>query len=41
MVEDIRLGVGKDMPVSMYGRVGGMTPSVEEIKDQVRKALGR
>ena len=41
MIEDIRLGVGKDMPVSMYGRVGGMTPSVEEIKDQVRKALGR
>ena len=41
MIEDVRLGVGKDMPVSMYGRVGGMTPSVEEIKDQVRKALGR
>ena len=41
MVEDIRLAVGKEMPVSVYGRVGGMTPSVEEIKDQVRKALGR
>jgi 2-oxoglutarate ferredoxin oxidoreductase subunit alpha len=41
MIEDIRLGVGKDLPVSFYGRVGGMTPSVEEIKDQVRKALGR
>jgi len=41
MVEDVRLAVGKDRPVSMYGRVGGMTPSVDEIKDQVRKALGR
>jgi len=41
MVEDVRLAVGKERPVSMYGRVGGMTPSVDEIKDQVRKALGR
>jgi len=41
MIEDIRLAVGKELPVAMYGRVGGMTPSVEEIKDQVRKALGR
>ena len=41
MIEDVRLAVGKELPVSMYGRVGGMTPSVEEIKDQVRKALGR
>jgi pyruvate/2-oxoacid:ferredoxin oxidoreductase alpha subunit len=34
MVEDVRLAVNGQVPVELYGRVGGNAPSVEEILDQ-------
>ncbi len=41
MIEDVKLGVSKKVPVSFYGRCGGMAPSVEEIEQAAKKALGR
>jgi len=41
MVEDVELGVSRKVPVSFYGRCGGMAPSVEEIEQAAKKALGR
>ena len=40
MVEDVELGVSRKVPVSFYGRCGGMAPSVEEIEQAAKKALG-
>ena len=37
MVEDIKLAVNGRVPVSFYGRMGGMIPTVEEIIAQVKK----
>jgi 2-oxoisovalerate ferredoxin oxidoreductase alpha subunit len=35
MVEDVRLAVSSNVPVELYGRVGGSVPSVEEIYVQL------
>ncbi len=40
MLEDVELGVSRKVPVSFYGRCGGMAPSVEEIEQAAKKALG-
>ncbi len=37
MVEDVRLAVEGRLPVSFYGRMGGVIPMPEEILDEVRK----
>ncbi|MGB4097458.1 MAG: 3-methyl-2-oxobutanoate dehydrogenase subunit VorB [Acetomicrobium sp.] len=36
MVEDVELGVSRKVPVSFYGRCGGMAPSVEEIEQAAK-----
>ena len=36
MVEDVRLAVDGRVPVSFYGRMGGVIPSPEEIVEQLR-----
>lgn len=41
MVEDVELGVSRKVPVSFYGRCGGMAPCVEEIEQAAKKALGQ
>ncbi len=40
MVEDVKLGVCGKVPVSFYGRCGGMAPSVDEIEEAAKNALG-
>jgi 2-oxoglutarate ferredoxin oxidoreductase subunit alpha len=40
MIDDVKIGVGKDIPISFYGRSGGIAPSVKEIEDQIRKIAG-
>jgi len=35
MVEDVRLGVEGAVPVSFYGRMGGIIPSPEEVLEQI------
>lgn len=37
MVEDVRLAINGRIPVSFYGRMGGMVPTVEEILAQIEK----
>jgi 2-oxoglutarate/2-oxoacid ferredoxin oxidoreductase subunit alpha len=37
MVEDVRLAVEGRLPVSFYGRMGGMVPLPDEILDEIRK----
>jgi 2-oxoglutarate ferredoxin oxidoreductase subunit alpha len=37
MVEDVRLGVEGKVPVSFYGRMGGMVPMPEEVLEEIRK----
>ena len=39
MIDDIRLAVLGQKPVSYYGRAGGVIPTVEEIVDAAKKAL--
>jgi 2-oxoglutarate/2-oxoacid ferredoxin oxidoreductase subunit alpha len=38
MVEDVRLATRERVPVSFYGRPGGVTPMPEEILEAIRKA---
>ena len=43
MLKDVKLAAGSRVPVSFYGRSGGMCPGVAEIEDECRKifaALG-
>jgi 2-oxoglutarate ferredoxin oxidoreductase subunit alpha len=40
MIDDVKIGVGKDIPISFFGRCGGIAPSVKEIEDQIRKIAG-
>jgi 2-oxoglutarate ferredoxin oxidoreductase subunit alpha len=35
MVEDVRLAVNGEVPVSFYGRMGGMIPTPEEVLEQI------
>jgi 2-oxoglutarate ferredoxin oxidoreductase subunit alpha len=41
MVDDVRLAVAGRLPVSFYGRSGGIIPVPEEIVREVKKLLGR
>jgi len=36
MVEDIRLALGSDKPIDVYGKLGGVVPVVDEIVEKVR-----
>lgn len=40
MVDDVRLAVGGAVPVDFLGRLGGMTPQVDEIVERVRSYAG-
>ncbi|MPN42423.1 hypothetical protein SDC9_189980 [bioreactor metagenome] len=37
MIKDVNRGVKYNIPVSFYGRSGGMCPGVEEIEEECRK----
>ena len=39
MIDDVRLGVEGQKPISYLGRAGGVIPTVEEIVDAAKKAL--
>lgn len=39
MIDDVRLAVEGQVPVSFYGRAGGVIPTVEEIAEAAKKAL--
>ena len=39
MMDDVRLAVEGQKPISYLGHAGGVMPTVEEIADAVRKAL--
>ncbi|MCE1248373.1 MAG: 3-methyl-2-oxobutanoate dehydrogenase subunit VorB [Firmicutes bacterium] len=41
MIEDIKLVNNGRLPVSFHGRMGGMTPSVEDIYDEIKKIHDR
>ena len=40
MVEDVRLSVNGRLPVSFFGRVGGIVPNPQEILNKVKELLG-
>lgn len=40
MVDDVKVATGCNIPISFYGRSGGMSPSVKDIEMQCRKLLG-
>ncbi len=35
MIDDVKIGVGHDIPISFFGHTGGLAPSVEEIEEQI------
>ena len=35
MFEDVRLSVGKDYPISFYGRMGGIVPVPDDVLDEI------
>lgn len=37
MIDDVRIGVAGKVPVSFFGRVGGVAPTVDEIAEAVRR----
>jgi len=39
MVEDVQAAVGRTIPVSFYGRTGGMVPSPDEVAARVRSLV--
>lgn len=39
MIYDVKLALNGRLPVSFYGRCGGVAPSVEEIEEECRKLL--
>ena len=39
MLEDVRLGVEGRVPVSFYGRMGGIIPAPEEVLREIRQAV--
>lgn len=41
MLDDVRIGVGKTVPVHFHGRTGGIAPSVDEIKAKVLGIAGK
>lgn len=40
MVDDVKLYVQGRLPVHFYGRVGGIVPEAEEIRDKVKEIVG-
>ena len=41
MIEDVRLALNGKLPVSFYGRMGGMWPIPRDVLAEIRKAAGR
>lgn len=41
MVDDVRLAVNGRLPVTHYGRCGGIIPTPEELASQAKKLIGR
>ncbi len=41
MIDDVRLAVNGVLPVSFYGRAGGVIPSPDEVVEKVKSLLGR
>jgi len=39
MIEDVRLAVGKEIPVQFYGRTGGVVPSPGEVAGAIKRAV--
>lgn len=39
MIEDVRLAVGKDLPVHHFGRMGGIVPNPNEVIDALKSML--
>lgn len=39
MLQDVRLSIGDSVPVSHYGRLGGMVPEPKEIIDEISKLI--
>lgn len=39
MVEDVQAAVGHDIPVSFYGRTGGIVPSPDEVAAKIKELL--
>ncbi len=39
MIDDVRLSVEGQKPIDFYGKAGGVVPTVEEIAEQVEKAV--
>ena len=37
MLEDVQLAVQGQVPISFYGRMGGMVPLPDEIVEEIRK----
>ena len=37
MIEDVRLAVGKQVPVRFYGRMGGVVPLPDEVVEEIRR----
>ena len=40
MIEDVNLAIMNKKPVSFFGRTGGIVPSVEEVKNEIKRLLG-
>jgi 2-oxoglutarate ferredoxin oxidoreductase subunit alpha len=41
MVDDVKLGVNGKIPVSYYGRMGGIIPSPEEVLNNFEKFINQ
>ena len=41
LIDDIKIGVGRAVPISFHGRVGGMCPTVEEIEEKIKSVIGK
>jgi 2-oxoglutarate ferredoxin oxidoreductase subunit alpha len=41
MVEDVRLAVNGRVPVSFYGRMGGIIPSPDEVVSALQKMVAQ
>ena len=40
MIDDVKIAVNGEFPVSFYGRMGGMTPAPSAIVEEVKKIVG-
>jgi 2-oxoglutarate ferredoxin oxidoreductase subunit alpha len=41
MIEDVRLATGCRLPISFYGKLGGLVPLPEEILKEIKKLMGK